>query len=147
MSAHTTISTPTRARRAWLLAAAAAAAVAAASTLLAIGVGPNREQNAAVPSAKEQRHAERVAALTTEQLAAAFGAGVYSTGPIWTTGLTLKERRYVEAITALTPAEIAAAFGTEATATMALGAKERRYVEEIAGLTPAERAAAFGTGR
>jgi hypothetical protein len=94
-----------------------------------------------------QRYAERVAALTPEQLAAAFGAGVYSTGPIWATGLTAKEGRYVKEIAALTPERLAAAFGTDGAATMTLGAHERRYIAGIAGLSPGELAAVFGGQR
>jgi hypothetical protein len=101
MSTHTTSPVPTRARRGRLLAAAAATiAVAAASTLLAIGLGSNSDHNTAAPSAKEQRYAKAISALTPAQLAAAFGAGVYSTGPVWATGLTPKERRYVEGMAA-----------------------------------------------
>jgi len=113
MSAHTTTPMPTRLRRRWLFAAAAALiAVAAASMLLAIGVRPSNEQNTATSSTAEHRYAKAISALTPEQLAAAYGAGVYSARPIWTTGLTPKEKRYIERITALTPAELAAAFGT-----------------------------------
>jgi hypothetical protein len=148
MSAHTTIPMPTRPRRGWLLAATAATiAVAAASTLLAMGVGPDRDQRTAAPSTKEQRYVEAISALTPEQLAAAYGAGTLSTGPVWATGLTQKERRSVERIASLTPAQLAAAFGTEGAATLALSPKERRYIREITALTPAELAAAFGTGR
>jgi hypothetical protein len=54
---------------------------------------------------------QAISALTPAQLAAAYGAGTYSTGPVWASGLTPKERRYVEAIASLTREQQAAAFG------------------------------------
>ena len=110
MSTPTTVSMPIRARRKWLFAIAAAALVAAiASALMTVDFGSNEKTMAAV--AQESADVQVISALTPAQLAAAFGTGTYSTGPVWASGLTAKERRSVEAIASLTREQQAAAFG------------------------------------
>ena len=54
---------------------------------------------------------QAISSLTPAQLDAAFGAGTYSTAPIWTSGRTPNERRHAEAIASLTREQQAAAFG------------------------------------
>jgi hypothetical protein len=110
MSTPTTGSMPIRARQKWLFAIAAVALVAAiASALLTVDFGS--DEKTTPPVAQESANVQAIRALTPAQLAAAFGSGTYSTGPIWASGLTPEERRSVEAIASLTREQQAAAFG------------------------------------
>jgi hypothetical protein len=110
MSTPTTTSMPIRVRRKWLFAIAAVALAAAiASVPLAVDFGSNEKTRA--PVTQESADVQAISSLTTAQLAAAFGAGAYSIGPVWTSGLTPNERRYVERIASLTREQQAAAFG------------------------------------
>jgi hypothetical protein len=108
MNTPTTVSMPIRARRRRLFAIAAAALRPAHPPCW-------RSTSAATETtqsvAHESAYVQAISSLTPAQLAAAFGAGTYSTGPIWTSGLTPNERRHAEAIASLTHEQQAAAFG------------------------------------
>lgn len=137
-----------RSRLVGLMAAVAALAAAITWALLIFAVDRGAEQaapaattGADAPSLSTREYVEGIAAMTPEQLAAAFG-----NLPFDTVAQSATERQaYAEAIASLTPEQLAAAFGNVPVDVLSsLGPTQREYVEGIMALSPEQLAAGFG---